>query len=232
MSDEQFASHETAGEAVDVETQPSPGFQEIDPQDGWAQERDDEDLPRRPRRRLLAPLPVALLLALLTACGFIGGVLVEKGSASSTTGASGAGGAARFAGLRGAGGAGGASGAGAAATTGGGTGTGAAAGPGGAGGATTGTVAFIQGSTLYVTNAEGNTVKVKTSAASSVSKTVKSSVAAIHPGESVVITGGSSTGGVITAEAIRVGTGAGSPFGGAGGGGGGGGGAPSLFGAG
>ena len=227
MSDEQFASHETAGEAVDVETQPSPGFQEIDPQDGWAQERDDEDLPRRPRRRLLAPLPVALLLALLTACGFIGGVLVEKGSASSTTGASGAGGAARFAGLRGAGGAGGASGAGAAATTGG--GTGAAAGPGGAGGATTGTVAFIQGSTLYVTNAEGNTVKVKTSAASSVSKTVKSSVAAIHPGESVVITGGSSTGGVITAEAIRVGAGAGSPFGGAGGGGGG---AQSLFGAG
>jgi hypothetical protein len=231
MSDEQFASHETAGEAVDVETQPSPGFQEIDPQDGWAQERDDEDLPRRPRRRLLAPLPVALLLALLTACGFIGGVLVEKGSASSTTGAGagGAGGAARFAGLRGAGGAGGASAAGAGATTGGGAGAG--AGPGGAGGATTGTVAFIQGSTLYVTNAEGNTVKVKTSAASSVSKTVKSSVAAIHPGESVVITGGSSTGGVITAEAIRVGaTGAGSPFGGAGGGGGGG--APSLFGAG
>jgi hypothetical protein len=229
MSDEQFASHETAAEAVDLQTQPSPGFQEIDPHDGWAQEPDDEDLPRRPRRRLLAPLPVALLLALLTACGFIGGVLVEKGSASSTTGAagaSGAAGAARFAGLRGAGGAGGASAAAAAATSGGG-----GAGPGGAGGATTGTVAFIQGSTLYVTNAEGNTVKVKTSAASSVSKTVKSSVAAIHPGESVVITGGSSTGGVITAEAIRVGaTGAGSPFAGAGRGGGGS--APSLFGAG
>ncbi|HEY4452592.1 MAG TPA: hypothetical protein VGN13_13475 [Solirubrobacteraceae bacterium] len=188
---------------------------------------DDEELPRRARRRLLAPLPVALLLALLTACGFIAGVLVEKNSASSVTGAGGAGGAigaARFAGLRGAGRGAPASGAGAAATS------GAAAGPGGTGAGTVGTVAFIQGSTLYVTNAEGNTVKVSTAAASTVSKTVKSSVAAIHPGESVVITGGSSTGGVIMAEAIRVGAaGTASPFAGARAGGGGTG-TPTLFG--
>ena len=38
-----------------------------------------EELPRRPRRRLLTPLPLALLGVLLIACGFIGGVLVEKG---------------------------------------------------------------------------------------------------------------------------------------------------------
>jgi hypothetical protein len=230
MPDQQFTSHAPAREAGDVPTQPSPGYEEIERADDWPQEREDEDLPRRPRRRLLAPVPVALLVALLTACGFIGGVLVEKGSATSTAGASGPTGAARFAGLRGAGAGGGAASAG-----GGGAAGGAAAGSGGAGAAATaGTVAFIQGSTLYVTNAEGNTVKVKTSAASSVSKTTKSSVTAIHPGESVVITGGSSTNGTVTAESIRVGgTGATSLFGGAGGGGGASAtatGAPALFG--
>jgi hypothetical protein len=203
MSDEQFASHESPGETVETDTQPSPRYAEIEPQDDWPHE--DEDVPRRPRRRLLAPLPVALLIALLTACGFIGGVLVEKGSASSATGTSAGTAAARFAGSGGAGAAGRAASAGPA-----------AGGSAGAGGATTGTVAFLQGSTLYVTSAEGNTVKVKTSPASSVSKTIKSSVAAIHPGESVVITGASSKSGVITAESIRVGaSGLASPFGGA-----------------
>ncbi len=42
-----------------------------------------EELARRPRRRLLGtggnPIPLALLGVLLIACGFIGGVLVEKG---------------------------------------------------------------------------------------------------------------------------------------------------------
>ncbi|MGP8242092.1 MAG: hypothetical protein ACLQQB_10065, partial [Solirubrobacteraceae bacterium] len=42
-----------------------------------------EALPRRPRRRLLGkggnPLALSLLGVLLLACGFIGGVLVEKG---------------------------------------------------------------------------------------------------------------------------------------------------------
>jgi hypothetical protein len=223
MSDEQHASPQTAGETVELESQPSPRYQETEPQDGWLEERDAEDPPRRPRRRLLAPVPVALLLALLTACGFIGGVLVEKGSATSTAGTSSGAPAARFAGLRGAvsgaaAGGGGSGTSGATAT--GGPAAGASTGAGGPGGATAGTVAFVQGSTLYVTNAEGNTVKVKTSAASTVSKTVKSTVAAIHPGESVVITGASAANGAITAESIRVGgTGAPSLFGGGGGGG-------------
>ena len=52
-----------------------------------------------------------------------------------------------------------------------------------------GQVAYIDGSTLYVTNAEGNTVKVTTSAASTVTKTVKADVKGIHPGETVIVTG-------------------------------------------
>ena len=44
-----------------------------------------EELPPRPRRRLLAPVPLALLGVLLIACGFIAGVLVEKGQTSSSS---------------------------------------------------------------------------------------------------------------------------------------------------
>ena len=53
-------------------------------------------------------------------------------------------------------------------------------------GATTGQVAYLSGSTLYVTNAEGNTIKVTTSPASTVTKTVKADVKGIHPGETVL----------------------------------------------
>jgi hypothetical protein len=160
-------------------------------------------LPPRPRRKLLAPAPLALLAVLLIACGFIGGVLVEKGqngsSGSSSGGASGF--AARLRGLTGS-----------RSTTGAGAGaspfagaSGAAGGAGGAG-ATVGTVAFLAGNTLYVTSGEGNTVKVKTSAATSVTKTVKTAVRAIHPGESVTVTGTDASDGTVTAAAIRVGT--------------------------
>ena len=72
-----------------------------------------DELPPRPRRRLLgagaSPVPLALLGVLLIACGFIAGVLVEKGqSILQLLGRSAArrGLAARFAALRGAAGAG------------------------------------------------------------------------------------------------------------------------------
>jgi hypothetical protein len=166
--------------------------------DGWFDE--PEELPRRPRGRLLAPLPVTLLCVLLTACGFIGGVLVEKGQeGSASSGGSGAAGlAGRFAALRSAAGRSGA-GLGAGAGT---------AGAGSAGAATTGQVAFVQGSTLYVTNSSGNTIKVKTSAASTVTKTVSGTVHSIRPGEEVVISGTTASNGTVTAESIRVGGGA------------------------
>lgn len=50
-------------------------------------EDDFQALPPRPRRRLLgaggSPIPLALLGVLLIACGFIAGVLVEKGQTAS-----------------------------------------------------------------------------------------------------------------------------------------------------
>jgi hypothetical protein len=217
---------------------PQPPFFEpaIAQEDEWLQE--DEELPRRTRRRLLTPIPLVLLGVLLIACGFIGGVLVEKGQTSSSSSSAGASGlAARFAALRGAGGStSGASGAaGAFASRAGGA---AAA---GFGGATSGTLAYLSGSTLYVTTAEGNTVKVTTSAATSVTKTVKANVKAIRPGETVTAIGATGANGAVTAETIRVGAGAGAgaSSGGSGAGGArkagsggsaGGGGEPALFG--
>ena len=75
-------------------------------QEQWLGDPIEEELPRRPRRRLLGvggnPLALALIGVLLTACGFIGGVLIEKGQSSSTSSGSGAAGglASRFAALR------------------------------------------------------------------------------------------------------------------------------------
>jgi hypothetical protein len=229
----------------------APADARFDEHDDWLEE--PEELPRRPRRRLLGaggnPIFLSLLGVLLVACGFIAGVLVEKGQGSSTSSAGASAGlASRIAGLRGAAG----TGTGASADAG--TGTGGAnpsgagrAGAGGfagvfagaGGGATAGQVAFIAGSTLYVTTAQGNTVKVRTSPASSVTKTVTASVKGIHPGETVLVTGTNSNG-TISAESIRVGGGGGlggigALFGGSGSGGssagsGRSGGEPALFG--
>jgi len=169
--------------------------------DTWAEEP-LEELPPRPRRRLFAPLPLALLGVLLLACGFIGGVLVEKGQSTSTSSAGAASGlASRFAALRAGSSGGGASGAAGAAS--------AFAGGAGGGGATAGSVAYLDGSTLYVTTAEGNTVKVTTSPATTVTKTVKAEVKGIHPGETVTVTGATGSNGAVSAESIRVGAGGG-----------------------
>jgi hypothetical protein len=189
-------------------------------EDEWLQE--DEELPRRPRRRLLTPVPLALLGVLLIACGFIGGVLVEKGQTSSgSTSAAASGLAARFAALRGAGAGAGGSTSGASAAAGAFASRAGGAGGAGFGGATSGTLAYLSGSTLYVTTGEGNTVKVTTSPATSVTKTVKANVQAIRPGETVTAIGATGADGAVTAESIRVGAGAGAgaSFGGSGAGG-------------
>jgi len=165
--------------------------------DEWAE--DPDQLPARPRRRFLTPVPVALLVVLMTVCGFIAGVLVEKGQGSTATSTAGAAGlASRFAALRGGatGGAAGASGLAERARS--------FFGGGGAGGATTGQVTFIQNGTLYVSTAEGGTVKVTTSKGSTVTRTVKGTVAGIHPGETVIVTGSKQSNGSVEAESIRV----------------------------
>jgi hypothetical protein len=183
-----------------------------------------EELPPRPRKRILAPLPVALLLALALACGFIAGVLVQKGQGGSSSG-----GANGFPSLRGASAFGGtgaspgggasartksptASSAGSASTSG--SGSLQQGGPSASGGAgTIGQVAYVSKGTLYVTTTEGNTVKVTPAADSKVTKTVETRVKGIHPGETVVVSGTTNANGSISASSIRAGEAGG--FGGA-----------------
>jgi hypothetical protein len=162
----------------------------------------DDELPARPRRRLLTPATVALMLVLFAACGFLGGVLVEKGqTSSSATLASTATGAGRF------GGAGtGATGAGGGAAAGGGFASrlGSAFG-GGAGGATTptiGTVTNISGDKLYVTTTAGTMVEVITTPESKVTKSESVGRRSVHPGDSVVISGLRASNGTVTASSV------------------------------
>jgi hypothetical protein len=211
MPDEQPTAPQTPAAASALEGPKTTTYEPPETDREWFDE--PSELPRRPRRRLLTPIPIALAAVLAIACGFIGGVLVEKGQSSSTAAGGAAGIASQFASLRSGAGRSGAAAGGGASAAGGSTGSGEASGgrAGGAGGAragagaTAGQVAYISGDTLYVTTTEGNTVKVKTSPASTVTKTVKTSVKGIHPGETVLITGASGANGAITAESIRVG---------------------------
>jgi len=189
------------GAAATVEQR---AYDPVSEHDEWLAE--DEELPPRPRRRLLTPLPLGLLAILLIACGFIGGVLVEKGesSTSSSSPSTGSGLASRLAALRGG------TSTGSASTSG---GAGAFARSGAGGGftrPTAGTVAYLAGSTLYVTNSEGNTVKVETSPGTTVTKSVSSTVRGIHPGETVTVTGSKGSNGSVSAESISVGSSGGS----------------------
>jgi hypothetical protein len=228
---------DTTAQDSPVVAREAPAYAPSEDQEEWLEDA-GEELPRRPRRRLLGaggnPILLALLGVLLTACGFIGGVLVEKGQTSSGTSASGGAAslASRLQALRGAT-------SGTSTSSSGGAGTGGFPGTGagsGAGRPVSGQVAYLAGSTLYVTNSEGNTVKVTTSPATSVTKTVKASVKGIHPGETVTVTGATSADGAVSAESISVGSGGAlaALFGGARSGGSGGatGGGPALFGSG
>ncbi len=202
MSEEPSAT-EQAPAHIPAAPAGAPGYEPA--QEAW-ETQDDElsELPPRPRRRLLTPLPLALAAVLLIACGFVAGVLVEKGQTSSSAGGSASGAGAIASRLR--------------ALTGAGGGAGGASAQGFARPAS-GTVSFVSGSTLYISGLESNTVKVRTSAATTVTKSVRSSVHDIHPGETVTVTGSTSSDGTVDAEAIRVGGGAagglGALFGGA-----------------
>jgi hypothetical protein len=216
MSHQEPTAQETAVHDATVAdpalaTPREPVYQPYEEGEEWPEE--PTELPPRPRRRLLGtdanPIALGLLAILLLACGFIGGVLVEKGETSSGSSAgSTASLASRFAALRGGTSASGAhSSTGAAAGAGGSGFAGAFAGASGSGTRpTAGTVAYLAGSTLYVTSSEGNTVKVTTSPATSVSKTVKAKVTGIHPGETVTVTGTSGSSGAVSAESISVGS--------------------------
>jgi Domain of unknown function (DUF5666) len=155
-----------------------------------------DELPPRPRRKLLTPVPLALLAVLIAAAGFISGVLVQKQQQDAGAGGP-AGGLPDFASAQA-----GAEGAG------GGPGGGASGSAPGAGDATVGEVSSVKGKTLYVTDAQGNTIAVKTSSASEVTRTAESQVRAIKPGDTVIVQGSERDDGSVRASSITA-TGAG-----------------------
>jgi hypothetical protein len=168
-----------------------------------------EPLPPRPRRRVFTPARAVLGGVVLVAAGFIGGVLVQKGQGGTApaggAGPGGAGGAAAFAARAGQGAAGG--------------GAGGAAGQAGAA-PTTGTVANVKGSTLYVTGSDGTTVKVRVDKNAKVTRSAASTAGAVHPGDTVVIQGSTASSGTVTATSVTAtakGVSVASPFGGGGG---------------
>jgi hypothetical protein len=175
-----------------------------------------------PSRRRVGAVTVLLAAALVAAAGFFGGVKVEKSrvapasNASSfaaartngrtTTTVEGASGAR---GANGATGGAGAGGAGAAGGAGGGFG-------GAGGGGVAGTVKLVDGANVYVTDAQGNVVKIVTNAGSTVTKTVEGTVADIHPGDTVIVQGQDQADGSVAATRV-VDNGAGGAAGGLGG---------------
>jgi hypothetical protein len=163
-----------------------------------------------------------------TTGGFSGaGGGVGAGGGGAGGGGGGAGGGGAGGGGAGGGGAGGGgAGGGGGGAGGGGAGGGGAGGGGGSAGATIGQVANISGSDLYVTELQGNTVKVAASAAQ-ITKQVSTSVKGIHPGDTVIVAGTHLPNGSIQAATVRdsgstgAGGGLGALFGGSGSGSGG-----------
>jgi hypothetical protein len=152
------------------------------------------------RQRKLPLVTAGLVVALVAAGAFIGGVEIQKhqggSSASSFRGALPSGLAGQGVGTT----------TGSTGTTGG-TRGGGFGGVGGAGGATFGTVTVIKGSTLYVTDANGNTVKVTTSASSRLTKTTTATItlAGVQPGDTVVVRGTQQKNGNLAADTITLG---------------------------
>ena len=184
----------------------------------YAPEEEEPEFRPRPRRRA-HPLTFVLAGLVIAAVGFVVGVAVQKHednnstAAATTTGAR----ANRFAG---------------AAATGGSTPAGAESGGAGqgrgaaGGGAVIGQVKLVDGKNIYVTDTQGNVVKVTTTPSSTLTKTADAKVTDVAPGDTVVVRGtASADGSVVTATSVTDagagGAGGGFGFGGGFGGGGG-----------
>ena len=173
---------------------------------------DDEPAFRpRPRRRAHL-LTFVLAGALLVGAGFYGGVLLQKHEDHGSTSASAAlsGRAARFAAGGGATGASGTSGA---------TGTGGAGGGGGrfggfggggfgggagGGSAVAGTVKLVDGTNVYVTDTNGNVVKVTTNGSSQLTKTDPATTKDVAPGDVVTVRGTQNSDGSYAATSVVI----------------------------
>ncbi len=67
---------------------------------------------------------------------------------------------------------------------------------------TAGTVAYTKGSTLYVKDAEGNTIKVRVKSSAKVDRTASTDATDVQPGDSVVVQGDANAKGTVTATSI------------------------------
>jgi hypothetical protein len=123
--------------------------------------------------------------------GFVGGILVQKNFGTTTTTANTPGGTGGFGGFGGG-------------QTGGGTGTnGGQAGTGAAArNATTGTVKLVDGTTLYITTADGSVVTVKTSGTTAVRSSQSAALKDIPAGATVTIQGTTGSDGTVTATQV------------------------------
>ncbi len=166
-----------------------------EPEEQWEDdEQETLDLPSRPRRQWFNRRSAALLAVVVGAIGFYAGIRIEK---SQLSGSSAAGGTAlpsfaARAGGRAASAAGGRGGPPA------GLGQFAAAGNGSAG-----TVTSVSGHTIYVRDLTGNTIAVKLSSATSITKSLKVSKGAVRPGDSVVVQGLKHGNGTLTASSLN-----------------------------
>jgi hypothetical protein len=170
--------------------------------DTWQEPEDDNggQLPVRPRRQFLTRASALVLALVVGAIGFYIGIRVEKGqvSSSSTSSSGLASLASRFAAARG--GSGSTTGKGGAAGTGGFPGFASGGLAGGSG--ISGTVANVNGKTIYVTDTGGNTVKVKLSGATKLTKSESVSRSKINPGDRVVVSGVTGSGGAVSATSL------------------------------
>jgi hypothetical protein len=140
------------------------------------------------RRRFFNRKTAALGAVVACAAGFLAGIEIEKSQLSTTASAATApAGTAASA----------ASGTGARAGFGLGGG-----GAGGGGGASFGTVSSVNGNTIYVMQASGNTVKVTLSSATKITKSQSAPKASLHPGDALVIQGATGKNGTVAATSV------------------------------
>ena len=141
---------------------------------------------RGPRRGIKMSIPTVVMLALLIAAGGIwGGAALQRGEGTSSGSSSLSSLASLF---RGAGSTG--------------AGSSGRSGAGGFGAAAVGTVTEVSGSTLYVTNASGDLVKVTVGPSTAVNRNAKSSLSALQVGDTVVVEGSKASNGSVTATSV------------------------------
>lgn len=182
---------------------------------GWdGPEQHDEDvtpLPGRPRRRFLNRWTATLIALIVGAGGFYAGVRIEKGQVSGSSAATGLSLPSGF------------PGAGTSTRSGSSSGTRSASGglPAigalGGGNSSFGTISSVDANTIYLQDASGNTIKVKLSSATKITKSVSVSHKSLRPGDTVVVQGLKNSKGSVSATSVSD-SGAGSRATGSGGG--------------